>query len=88
MSSFVNTPDLLKMFDQVADTVTMEDIKQAYSEENNGAEFPLPVLKGGRRTPIPMEKSPAQEAYMQDIARRAGIIEGAEVERQEIEHGL
>ena len=75
MSNFVNTPDLLKMFDQVADTVTMDDIKQAYSEENDGAEFPLPALKGGRRTPLSLDKSPAQEAYMQDIARRASVIE-------------
>lgn len=75
MSNFVNTPELLKMFDQVSDTVTMADIKKAYSEENDGAEFPLPKLKGGRRTPVSLDKSPAQDAYMVDIAKRAKEIE-------------
>ena len=75
MSNFVNTPELLKIFDQVSDTVTMEDIQKAYSEENDGAEFPLPKLKGGRRTPVSLDKSATQEAYMQDIAKRAKAIE-------------
>ncbi len=75
MSNFVNTPELLKMFDQVSDTVTMDDIKKAYSEENNGDEFPLPKLKGGRRTPVSLEKSAAQNAYMDTIAERAKEIE-------------
>lgn len=75
MSNFVNTPELLKMFDQVSDTVTMDDIKKAYSEENSGAEFPLPKVKGGRRTPVPLEKSAAQDAYMAEIAERAKAIE-------------
>ncbi|VTU38223.1 DNA repair protein RadC [Variovorax sp. PBS-H4] len=75
MSNFVNTPELLKMFDQVCDTVTMEDIKSAYREENDGAEFPLPKVKGGRRTPISLDKTPAQETYMQELAERAKILE-------------
>lgn len=75
MSNFVNTPELLRMFDQVSDTVTMDDIKTAYREENDGAEFPLPKLKGGRRTPVSLEKSEAQNAYMADIAARAKAIE-------------
>lgn len=75
MSNFVNTPELLKMFDQVSDTVTMDDIKKAYAEENDGAEFPLPKLKGGRRTPVSLEKSEAQNAYMDEIAKRAKLIE-------------
>ena len=75
MSNFVNTTELLKMFDQVSDTVTMDDIKKAYSEENDGAEFPLPKLKGGRRTPVSLDKSPAQDAYMAEIAKRAKLIE-------------
>lgn len=75
MSNFVNTPELLKMFDQVSDTVTMDDIKKAYAEENDGAQFPLPKLKGGRRTPVSLEKSLAQNAYMDEIAKRAKAIE-------------
>lgn len=75
MSNFVNTPELLKMFDQVCDTVTMDDIKAAYREENDGAEFPLPKLKGERRTPVSLEKTPAQEAYMEALAERAKVLE-------------
>lgn len=75
MSNFVNTPELLKMFDQVCDTVTMDDIKAAYRDENDGAEFPLPKLKGDRRTPISLDKTPAQEDYMKALAARAKIVE-------------
>ena len=75
MSNFVNTPELLKMFDQVSDTVTMDDIKKAYAEENDGAEFPLPKLRGGRRTPVSLVKSKAQDDYMAEIAKRAQAIE-------------
>lgn len=75
LASFNNAPELLKMFDQVADTVTMDDIKKAYAEENNGREFPLPKLKGDRRTPVSLVKSEAQDAYMQEIADRALALE-------------
>lgn len=75
MSNFVNTPELLKVFDQVSDTVTMEDVKKAFSEENAGREFPLPKLKGGKRTPMSLRKSAAQESYMSDIAKRALALE-------------
>ena len=75
MSNFVNTPELLKVFDQVSDTVTMDDIKAAYREENAGEEFPLPRLKDGKRTPVSLRKSKAQESYMADIARRALVVE-------------
>ena len=77
MGTFVNTPDLLKMFDQVSDTVTMEDIKKAFREENDGKEFPLPKLKGGKRTPVSMRKSKAQDAYMATIAERAQRLEAS-----------
>lgn len=75
MSNFVNTPELLHMFDQVSDTVTMADIKRAYSEENGGKEFPIPPLATGRRQPVSLKKSPAQEAYMEVLAERARAVE-------------
>ena len=75
MSKFVNTPELLKVFDQIADTVTIEDIKQAYAEENNGKEFPIPRLKGGRRTPVSIPISAEQSDYMAEIADRAKEME-------------
>ena len=75
MSVFVNTPELLRVFNQVADTVTIDDIKAAYSEENNGKEFPIPALKGGRRTPVSIPRSQAQTEYMDEIAKRAKALE-------------
>jgi N12 class adenine-specific DNA methylase len=75
MSSFVNTHELLRIFDQVADTVTMEDIKAAFKEENAGREFPLPKLKTGRRQPVSLVKSEGQNAYMHEIAKRAAMLE-------------
>lgn len=75
MSVFANMPELLKVFDQVADTVTIDDIKKAYAEENGGKEFPIPPLKGGRRTPVSIPKSAAQNAYMAEIGERAKKLE-------------
>lgn len=75
MSRFVNTPELLRVFDQVADTVTIDDIKQAYAEENNGAEFPIPPLKGGRRAPVSIPRSQDQTDYMAEIGKRAKALE-------------
>ena len=75
MGRFVNTPELLRVFDQVADTVTIDDIKQAYAEENNGAEFPIPKLKNGRRTPVSIPRSQAQTDYMAEVADRAKQLE-------------
>lgn len=75
MSRFSNTAELLRVFDQVSDTVTMDDIKAAFKEENGGKEFPLPALKTGRRQPVSLDKSEAQESYMQSLAQRAKRLE-------------
>lgn len=75
MSRFVNTPELLRVYDQVADTVTIDDIKQAFAEENNGAEFPIPKQKNGRRTPVSIPRSEAQTQYMDEVAKRAKALE-------------
>ena len=75
MANFINAPELLKMFDQVADTVTNDDVKEAYSDENGGAEFPLPRLAGGRREPVSLVRTEAQQEYMDEIAERAKKLE-------------
>lgn len=71
LGKFANAPELLRIFDQVADTVTIEDIKKAYAEENEGREFPIPALKGGRRQPVSIPISAEQKAFMGKIAERA-----------------
>lgn len=75
LSRFVNTPELLKLYDQFADTVTIEDIKEAYREENNGKEFPIPPLHGGKRQPVSIPRSEAQTEYMGEIGARAKELE-------------
>lgn len=75
MSNFVNTHELLKLFDQVSDTVTLQDIKAAFREENGGKEFPIPPVKTGRRQPVSLVKSQAQDDYMDLIAKRAAEVE-------------
>lgn len=72
---FFNVVELLQMFDQVSDTVTMDDIKAAYREENAGREFPLPKLKGGRRQPVAMDMSDRQRSYMEEVGKRAEALE-------------
>ena len=72
---FFNTFELLQMFDQVSDTVTLDDIKAAFSEENNGREFPIPKVKTGRRQPVAMEMSQSQTDYMEQIGERAQRLE-------------
>jgi hypothetical protein len=74
LSSFSNVYQLLAMSDQVTDTVTMDDIKAAFKEET-GKDFPLPKLLTGRRQPVSMGKTPAQEAYMKDIIDRLKRLE-------------
>lgn len=75
MSNFDNVPELLRLFDQVSDTVTMDDIKAAFKEET-GKDFPLPKLLTGRRQPSSLDKTPRQEAYMKEIVDRLKKIEG------------
>ena len=74
MSTFVNTHELLKVFDQVADTVTNDQLKADF-RERNGKEFPLPPVATGRRAPVSMEKTEAQDAYMDKIAARSKAVE-------------
>ena len=45
MSSFVNTHELLRIFDQVADTVTMDDIKAALDHCSKDPMAVVAVLK-------------------------------------------
>lgn len=73
--SFNNARDLVALFDQVSDTVTMDQIKAAFREETGGKEFPIPPLKTGRRQPIALEISPAQKEFMLKVAERAAMLE-------------
>jgi N12 class adenine-specific DNA methylase len=73
-SEFANTPELLKMFDQVSDVVTQEDLNRTY-KERTGKEFPLPKLEGGRRQPVTLDMSDRQRDYMRSLIKRAEALE-------------
>lgn len=74
MVKFVNANSLLQIFNQIADTVTMDDIKGAYKEET-GQDFPIPRLKGGKRQAVSIALSPEQKEYMGEIEKRAQKVE-------------
>lgn len=85
MASFNNLPELLQMYKQVADTVTMTDLKRIYAdqmrEENarlgtsKREEFPVPKVKtGGRRLDIGAP-TPDQVEFMDYLIGRADILD-------------
>lgn len=85
MASFNNLPELLQMYKQVADTVTMTDLKRIYAdqmrEENarlgtsKREEFPVPRVKtGGRRLDIGAP-TPDQVEFMDYLIGRADILD-------------
>lgn len=75
LRALTNLPEVMGMYRQYADSVTLEQIKAAYAEENKGAAFPVPKVKGGKaRENVVVPRSMAQAAYFADIIRRAANI--------------
>lgn len=69
-----NMNQLMPMYQQYADSVTIEQIQQAYREENPGKEFPIPKVKGGRRENVIVPRSSDQAAFFAEIVERAQNI--------------
>jgi hypothetical protein len=46
---------------------TQEDLNKAYAEDNNGASFPVPKVKGGARKEVVVKPTPAQLELLSDI---------------------
>jgi len=65
-SEFVNVPELVSMFRQVADVVQMDDLREFVT---------LPRLAGGQRQLVTAPASPAFKAYQEGLARRIALIE-------------
>lgn len=85
LASFNNLPELLQMYKQVADTVTMTDLKRIYADQmrtENAArgtrkreEFPVPkVAGGGRRLDIGAPTA-EQIEFMDYLIARADILD-------------
>ncbi len=69
-----NMNQLMAMYQQYADSVTIDQIKQAYREENPGKEFPIPKVKGGQRQNVIVPRSADQSAFFAEIVERAQNI--------------
>ena len=70
-----NAPEIMQLYKQFTDSVTQEDVKRNYREDNNGAEFPIPRVKGGKpRTNIVVEASAAQNALSDSLNERAANL--------------
>lgn len=69
-----NMNQLMPLYQQYADSVTLENIKAAYREENPGKEFPVPAVKGGARELVIIPRSSLQGAFFDEIVERASKI--------------
>lgn len=59
---FANLPELVTMWRQVADTVTLADLRRDAAAL--GKRFPVPKIKGGKRQNITVPRSPLQAEYI------------------------
>lgn len=63
-----NMRSLMDLYYQVTDAVSLDDIKQWYAEDNGGADFPVPKVKGGKdRELVAIKPTAAQETMLQVI---------------------
>lgn len=62
-----NMRSLMDLYYSFTDSVSNDDIKAAYIEDNGGKEFPLPKVKGGDRQSVVIQPTPAQIDLLQEI---------------------
>lgn len=74
LRSLNNVPEVMALYQQYTDSVTMEDIKKAYAEENGGKAFPIPAIEHGPRENIVVPRSNSQADYFEKIIKRAENI--------------
>lgn len=87
MASFQNMPELMQMYNQFADVVTMGDLKRQYAEQiarqnkergtNEPVEFPVPDVVNGGRVLNLAEPNPLQEEYSEYLRARAEALQEA-----------
>ena len=59
--SWSNMRALMELYYSFTDAVPQEDINRWYAEDNQGARFPVPEVKGGGRQEIIVKPTPAQQ---------------------------
>lgn len=85
MATFNNLPELLQLYSEFADVISMQDLKRIYAEQikdSNAAtgatereEFPIPKVKGGARYLDIADPTPSQRQYMDYLVARANRLE-------------
>lgn len=85
LAAFNNLPELLQMYKQVSDTVTMSDLKRIYAdqirEENarlgtkKREEFPVPAVAGGARRLDIGAPTEEQVEFMDYLIARADVLD-------------
>lgn len=85
MSTFRNVRELVQLFEEFADSVTMDDLKRSYAEQiresnritgrKDREEFPIPkVEKGGRQLDLG-DPDEAQKKYVDYLVARANRLQ-------------
>lgn len=64
-----NMRSLMDLYYSFTDAVDNDAIKQAYREDNHGAPFPIPKVKGGERQAVVVPPTAAQMELLGDILR-------------------
>ena len=85
MATFNNLPELLQLYSEFADVISMQDLKRIYAEQikdSNAAtgakereEFPIPKVKGGARYLDIADPTVSQRQYMDYLVARANRLE-------------
>lgn len=61
-AKFTNLPALMGLYNQFADTITLDDLKE--QEISQGKRFPVPAVQGGRPTLVVAKRSPLVSDFM------------------------
>ena len=64
--SWSNMRSLMDLYYSFTDSVSNDDIKKAYAEDNNGAKFPIPSVKGGDRRSVVIQPTDDQAKLLTD----------------------
>lgn len=65
--SWSNMRSLMDLYYQFTDAVTIDDIKKWYRDDNAGADFPVPKVKGGERQLVKLKPTADQERVLQEV---------------------
>lgn len=65
--SWSNMRALMELSYSFTDAVSQDDINKWYAEDNAGARFPVPKVKGGGRQEVIVQPTPAQENLLRHI---------------------